>query len=69
MSRLNTTIWDLANAIFEAAEAEGGSDREIDVLASVALINSLDRAILVDTPMDIDRRPQRLTPVPTAVAI
>ena len=59
MPRITTTIWDLANAIFAEAEAEGTTDLEVDALAAVALISSLERAILVEELADIDRKTPR----------
>lgn len=59
MPRIHTTIWDLAEAIFIEAEAEGSTEEEVDALAAIALIDSLDRAILVEEQHEIDRKTPR----------
>ncbi len=59
MPRVNTTIWDLAEAIFIEAEAEGGTPEEVDALAAITLIAALDRATLVEELHEIDRKTPR----------
>lgn len=54
MTRIRTTVWDLANAIIEEAERVA-SGPEAERLAAAALADLLDRARLVDVPEERPR--------------
>lgn len=53
MARITTTIWDLATAIYEAAEHDSATVKETERVAAEVLVDVLDRALLCAPQQDV----------------
>lgn len=53
MARIETTIWELAMAVGEQAEASSDDRQEADDLAFCALVNLLHHSRLDDSPASL----------------
>lgn len=57
--RIETTIWELAGALYDEAVAMLGDTLEAQILSEFTLVELLDRATLIDSQVQVRAPMQR----------